>query len=134
MKLLRQQSKLCSAAGATNRDIHRLLPEQIKGSGVLAYADPQGGALQDKIVRAGIGRTVQMGDWSGIWFDVPRGRVWLGEIVSPGAVGLRVQFNQLVAAQKRGAGGDPSGRRRLGRKGGMGRSRSPASAAKRSPR
>lgn len=51
---------------------------------------------QNKMLRAGIGRAVQMDDANGNWYDVPTGRVWLGEIVSPGAVGLRVQFSQLA--------------------------------------
>lgn len=48
-----------------------------------------------KVLRAGVGRGVEMDAASGNWYDMPTGRLWLAEIVSPEALGLRVEFSQL---------------------------------------
>lgn len=53
-------------------------------------------ASPNKILRAGVGRSLEMSADSGNWYDVPTGRVWLAEIVSPEAFGLRVQFTQVA--------------------------------------
>lgn len=50
----------------------------------------------NKILRAGVGRPVVIGADSGNWYDVPTGRVFMAEIVSPDAFGLRVQFTQVA--------------------------------------
>jgi hypothetical protein len=63
---------------------------------LLAEDDVNARRNPNKILRAGVGRALEIGDYSGNWYDVPNGRVWLGEIVSPGAYGLRVQFVDLM--------------------------------------
>lgn len=67
----------------------------VKLSALLAEDDAVAAGSPLKMVRAGIGRKVEIGSSSGNWYDVPAGRVWLGEIISPDALGLRVQFSQL---------------------------------------
>jgi len=51
---------------------------------------------QNKILRAGIGRAVELDTWSGSWQDLKSGRLFLAEIVSPGALGIRVHFSQVA--------------------------------------
>lgn len=68
----------------------------LKLEALLAEDERTARTSPNKILRAGIGRAVRLDDSGGNWYDTPSGRLWLGEIVSPGAFGLRVQFAQLA--------------------------------------
>ncbi len=68
----------------------------LKLEALLAQDDLAGRTSQNKIVRAGVGRPVALESYAGNWYDAPTGRLWLADIVSPGAFGLRVQFAQVA--------------------------------------
>lgn len=68
----------------------------LKLESLLAQDAQAGRNSLNKIVRAGVGRALQLDDSGGNWYDAPSGRIWLAEIVSPGAFGLRVQFAQVA--------------------------------------
>lgn len=53
-------------------------------------------SARTKVVRFGIGRDVQVGAGSGQWHDVADGqRLWVAEVASTGAIGLRLHFKDL---------------------------------------
>ncbi len=49
-----------------------------------------------KVLRFGVGRDLQVAARDGFWYDLPDGkRLWVGEVVSTDALGLRLHFKEL---------------------------------------
>jgi lysyl endopeptidase len=49
-----------------------------------------------KVLRFGVGRDLQLAARDGFWYDLPDGkRLWVGEVVSTDAIGLRLHFKDV---------------------------------------
>ncbi|MDP1660648.1 MAG: hypothetical protein Q8L55_01930, partial [Phycisphaerales bacterium] len=69
--------------------------ERLDNGQLIAQAD--GAAQSGKVRQVGVARPITLDSAMGVWADSPDGgRVWMMEIASPGAVGMRVHFTQVA--------------------------------------
>jgi len=59
---------------------------------ILAEDASAAAALAPKALRVGVWRAVSVGENDGEWFEVPGGRLWIADLTSPGAKGLRLHL------------------------------------------
>jgi subtilisin-like proprotein convertase family protein len=66
----------------------------------LIHEDADAAAAGDKRLRYGVGRDVALGMMNGRWDDCAGGRLWSGDIIATGAVGIRVHLVNLALPVK----------------------------------